>query len=87
MTRIERTREPKNLAGSQYLPIESIHVMEYHEQADGMGEPTQVHMMIEIEGMDVPMVARFHFHETISHLIEALTVHRNSVWPRKRMKR
>ena len=29
----------------------------------------------------MPLVVRFKSHNTISHLIEDLTVHRNNVWP------
>ena len=83
MPDIHRSSEPYNLAGTHYYAIEELRVMEFHEQPDGKGEPTQVHLAISVEGLDAPLVVRFHSHHTISHLIEALTVHRDQVWPSK----
>ena len=70
MPRVERHRQPRNLAGVQYVPIESLDVSEYHEQPDGKGTATQVHMTVNLQGLeDIPLVMRFKSHETISHLI------------------
>ena len=81
MSQVRRTSEPVDLSGLSYIPVDSLHVMEFYEGPGGEGEPTQVHLQIRVEGLDLPLVFRFKGHQTISHLIEALTVHRNNVWP------
>ena len=85
MATVERHEEPVNLEGSRYIPIERFEVAEYHEMSEGQGPATQVHMTMNVEGMDdLPLVLRFKSHRSISHLIESLTVHRNNVWPEVR---
>ena len=39
--------------------IDSIDVSEWHPLPDGQGKPTQVHVSMMIDGLDVPLVMRF----------------------------
>ncbi len=54
---------------------------EWHPLPDGQGEPTEVHVSMMIEGLDVPMVMWFKGPGTLDSLISALAVHRFNVWP------
>ena len=61
--------------------IDSIDVSEWHPLPDGQGKPTQVHVSMMIDGLDVPLVMRFKGPGTLDALISALAVHRFHVWP------
>ena len=77
--------EPRDTAGMEYLPIrlDSIGVFECHPLPDGQGEPTQVHVQLQIEGApDLPLLMRFKGPRTLDKFISALVVHRQNVWPR-----
>ena len=72
---------PENLAGQEFYKIESIEVLEYHPEPDGVGEPTEVHLWLKIEGAeDTPFVIRFHSPRGVDELIVALITHRKAVW-------
>ncbi len=53
--------QPRNTDGIAFLGIklDSIDVSEWHPLPDGQGKPTQVHVSVMIEGVDVPLVMRF----------------------------
>ena len=74
---------PHNTDGMAFLEIklDSIDVSEWHPLPDGQGKPTQVHVSMTIEGMDVPLIMRFKGSGTLDALISALAVHRFHVWP------
>ena len=61
--------------------IDSIDVSEWHPLPDGQGKPTQVHVSMMIDGLDVPLVMRFKGPGALDALISALAVHRFHVWP------
>ena len=72
---------PRNLAGTQFFPVSSVEVLEFHEEEDGKGEPTAVHLALTIEGAeDTPFVVRFHSPPAVDELIVALITHRRAVW-------
>lgn len=77
----ETSRTPRNLAGTVFHEIDGIEIAEYHPLPDGMGHPTQVHMSLNVAGMDHPLVVRFKSRTTITEIIEALILHRDGVWP------
>ena len=62
------------------IRLDSIDVSEWHPLLDGQGKPTQVHVSMMIEGLDVPLVMRFKGPGTLDALISALAVHRFHVW-------
>ena len=74
--------QPHNTAGMVFLGIklDSIDVSEWHPLPGGQGKPTQVHVSMMIEGLDVPLVMRFKVPGTLDALISALAVHRFHVW-------
>ena len=75
--------QPRNLDGVAVLELklDSIDVLEWHPLPDGQGKPTQVHVSVMVEGLDVPLVMRFKGPGTLDALISALAVHRFHVWP------
>ena len=75
--------QPRNLDGVAVLELklDSIDVLEWHPLPDGQGKPTQVHVSMMIEGLDVPLVMRFKGPGTLDAFISALAVHRFHVWP------
>jgi hypothetical protein len=74
-------RIPENLAGTAYYEIEVVRVAEFHEEADGRGPPTQVHLLLKVGGLPHPLVLRFKGPGTIGQLIAMLRRHRANVWP------
>ena len=71
---------PVNLAGMRYFEIEQIDVGEYHPLADGKGQPTQVHLNLQIANFPYPLVMRFKSRRPVDELIVALIAHANNVW-------
>ena len=70
------------LAGTQFYPVESIEVAEFHESNDGSGDPTAVMLILKIEGAeDTPLVMRFKSRPAVDELIVALMTHSKRVWP------
>ena len=64
-----------------FLELLSFEVDEWHPLPDGQGEPTEVHLSVTVQGLDVPMIMRFKGPGTLDGLISALAVHRFNVWP------
>ena len=62
------------------LPLECLTVTEWCPNPD-RENPTQVHMVIEIEDGDFSMAIRFKGTETLDKIINALIKHRRNVWP------
>ena len=77
----DTTRTPRNVEGQQYYEIEEIEVGEWHPLPDGKGRPEQVHLRLTVAGLDHPLVARFKSPRSISQVIDAMTRHRDNVWP------
>ncbi len=75
--------QPRNTDSIEFLGVklDSIHVLEWHPLPDGKGKPTQVHVSMMIESLDVPLVMRFKGPGTLDAFISALAVHRFHVWP------
>ncbi len=53
--------QPRNTEGIAFLGIklDSIDVSEWHPLLHGQGKPTQVHVSMMMDGLDVPLVMRF----------------------------
>lgn len=77
---------PVNVAGVQFFEVKELSVNEWHPLADGKGQPEQVHLWLEVEGIEHPFVMRFKNRRPIDHLIMALITHANNVWPIKGVK-
>ena len=73
--------EVRPTAGMEFYPIESIEVAEFHESNDGSGDPTQVHLILDIEGAPAPFIMRFKSRPAVDELIVALMTHSKAVWP------
>ena len=43
--------------------------------------PIEVHLLLYIQGSDIPIVMRFKSPDSLGDCISALTKHRNRVWP------
>ena len=70
------------LEGTQFYPVESIEVAEFHESNDGSGDPSQVHLIMTIEGAaDTPFVMAMKSKSDVDELIVALMTHAKRVWP------
>ena len=89
MLRDNNDQTPINLAGIDYFPIESIDVAEFHEEDDGKGDPTQVHLIFHIgdsetDIIDGPLpifVCRMKSRRIVDKLITSLITHSRRVWP------
>ena len=86
---VEITRfEGRDNIDDYILEIDSVSIVEFVPPESVSGQATEVHMDINIGGLDdVKFTMRFTGHEAISHIIEALTFHRDHVWPRTRAQR
>jgi len=62
------------------LPIEAIHIAEWCPNPDRIN-PTQVHLIIELEDTDFTMTLRFKGTGTLDKIIYQLIEHRRNVWP------
>ena len=75
---------PVNLAGIQYFPVDSINVVEFHEEADGKGFPNAVMLILHVGGEwkhMPPFIMRMNSRQVCDELIVALIAHSKSVWP------
>lgn len=73
--------EPANLAGMGYYDIESVEIAQFHPEPDGKGRPTQVHIMLTVEGFDYPLTMRIKSKAACEQIIFALMTHSKEVWP------
>ncbi len=81
---VERMDEPLNTEGMTYLQgkLDSIFVGSWGPNPDGKLPQTQVHLKLEIEGVEeLPIVLRFKSPRTLDRVIGALLDHRYQVWP------
>ena len=81
MSTSEDFDEPINLAGIEFYEIEKIVVAEFHEDPDGGGPPTQVHLLLTMSGWPHPFIMRFKSRPTLDELIVNLIRHGKEVWP------
>ncbi len=51
--------EPVNVEGLEVLEIQAIMVRDYHALPDGQGPVEEVHLWIEVQGFQHPMILRF----------------------------
>ena len=72
-----------NLDGVRFVEVKSISVNEWHPLPDGQGQPEQVHLWIELEGLPHPVVLRFRSRRPVDSLIVALMTHANAVWGKR----
>jgi hypothetical protein len=72
--------KPENLSGVVCLHVDNIRVAEYHGLPDGMGPPTEVHLLITVPAMRYPLIMRMKSRQVVDELIQALTNHRNHVF-------
>lgn len=79
MPRVEHHNKPRNV-DQAFAEIDSLEVYEWHPLPEGRGQPTQVHVIIRLKDMAVPLVMSFKRPLTIDHFIAALQQHRESVW-------
>src|SRR3954449_9690381 len=78
---LQTSHVPMNLQGVLHADIEELIVGSWCPLPEGQGLATQVHMMIKSNIMSVPMVMRFKSRDAINQVIEALSLHRDDVWP------
>ena len=74
---------PRNHAGMEFLEVrlDSIEVTEWHPFRDGRGKPTEVHVLMRLQGIeDLPLMIRFKSPGTLDAVIAALATHRFNVW-------
>ena len=74
---------PRSTEGMSYYAIrlDSIEVTEWHPLPDGQGPPTELHVLLTVEGADLPLMMRFKGPATLDRFISALASHRFSIWP------
>ena len=80
---IHHSDEPNNTVAMGFLKgkVHEIEIAEWHPLLDGQGKPTQLHVTLRIDGVDLPIVTRFKEPGTRDNCIEALASHLYSVWP------
>lgn len=64
------------------LAVDVFQVVEWNPNADGSGEPQQVHILFPVPELDVQFVIRLKSRRAADELIAALNVHADGVWPR-----
>lgn len=69
-----------DLTDQEFVAIKGLTVAEYHPLPNGEGPPTAIHLVIEIEGVPLPLVMRFNEPSSIDELIVALIAHRKAVF-------
>jgi hypothetical protein len=78
---LHTSQVPMNLEGVVHAEIEELIVGSWCPLPEGQGPATQVHMMIKSDIISVPQVMRFKSRASITQVIEALSLHRDDVWP------
>lgn len=64
------------------IGVKSLEVASWSPGKDGAGvPPTQIHLLLEVPGLDEPLVVRLKSRQVVDELIAALVDHRNEVWP------
>ncbi len=81
MTTSEDFDKPVNLAGQSYYDVVSVEIAQFHELPDGQGPPTQVHVMLIVDGFDHPLTMRIRSKAACEQLIFALMTHSKEGWP------
>ena len=84
---MDSDQTPRNLRDMKFAEIKGIDITQWHEQEDGKGKPSQVHMLLELHGIDAILVMRFKGPVTITKVINGLIEHRDEVWPESAGKR
>ena len=77
--------EPRNLAdmSQRFVEIEMVDIAEWHPEPDGRGNPTQVHLMLQLKGHpETLQILRFHGPDTLARIVKALTAHGTNVFGR-----
>lgn len=72
--------EPVNTSGMKFYDIKGLSVKEWHPLSDGKGEPTQVHLVLEVEGIPYPIILRLKSRRLVDELMTALLSHAINVW-------
>ena len=75
-------QKPFNTAGMQFYEVQNISVNEWHPLPNGQGDPTQVHVWVELDEFPYPLVIRFKSRRPIDSFIVALMTHAKAVWPK-----
>jgi hypothetical protein len=66
--------------GRKILPIESYEVLEWMPELDGKGNPTQIHILMNIKNSLMSFCIRIKSPEECDRMIATLQRHRESVW-------
>ena len=69
----------------RYYPIalDSIEPPQWSPLADGEGDPTELHVLLAVEGLNVPIMMRFTGPALLDAFISALAVRRFAIWPKQ----
>lgn len=67
-------------APSRVYEINSLEVAQWSPSVEP-GPATEVHLLIEMEGLPFPLVMRFKSPDTLKLMIEQMIQHRREVWP------
>jgi hypothetical protein len=70
---------PRNV-DARTKPIESYEIAQWHPLPDGKGKPTAVCFILNVKG-EPPKAMRMKSRRAVDELIEALILHRDSVFP------
>lgn len=79
--KIIRTNTPKP-AETGVLGMPEVEISAWCRDPDALYPPEQVHLMIRIPGLEMPLIMRFKSPDTLGFLIEELTRYRRTVWPK-----
>lgn len=74
-----RANDPR--PGFVGLNISSMHIIAWCPDDEAQEPPEQVHLVHQIEGLDIPLVTRYKSPDTLGFLIEELARYRRHVWP------
>jgi hypothetical protein len=67
--------------GQAFLDIQEFGVASWSPGAEGEGvPPTQVHVLMRVGGVDMPLILRLKSRAVTDSLIAALIEHRDYVW-------
>lgn len=66
--------------GMKYYDVKGLSVREWHSLPDGKGEPEQVHLVLEVDGIPYPIILRLKSRRLVDELATALLSHAINVW-------
>lgn len=79
MSKVEISDQPENV-NYIALPVTRYQVAAWTPERDGNGKLEQLHVVLWLQGAEMPMVMRFKSAQSVQDFIDALERHKKDVW-------